>query len=312
MPQSQRPPLRLGTRGSRLARAQAIAVQELLRSRCGLDSELVAIRTSGDRIQDRPLAELGGKGLFAKEIEDALLATDVDLAVHSMKDLPPQLPPGLEIVATPAREDASDAFVSREAGRVEDLHAGARVGTSSVRRAAQLARVRSDLKIVSLRGNIDTRLAKLDAGDFDAIILARAGLNRLGLAARARSVLPEISWLPALSQGATGIEMRIGDPLAAAIAAAIDDETTAIALACERAFQAALDGSCRTPIAGLARVANGRLVFHGEVIAPDGSASADTHIDRSLGSDARADAARAGREAGLSLRERAWRWLQLR
>ena len=307
MPQSQI--LRIGTRGSKLARAQSAAVQQPLRLHCGLDSRLIAIRTSGDRFQDRSLAEFGGKGLFAKELEEALLRGEIDVAIHSMKDLPVQLPAGLQIVATPSREDPRDAFLSRSATSIDDLHRGARVGTSSVRRAAQLARLRADLEIVSLRGNIDTRLAKLDAGAVDAIILALSGLRRTGAEARATAILPSETWLPALSQGAVGLEMRVGDPSADSIAVALNDETTDIALACERAFQAALDGSCRTPIAGLARVAGKQLFFRGEVVAPDGSASAGTQIDVTLGANARADAAEAGQRAGISLREPARAWL---
>ena len=308
MPHSP-PSLRIGTRGSKLARVQAHEVQDALRARCGMESELVAIRTSCDRIQDRPLAEIGGKGLFAKELEEALLAGHIDLAVHSMKDLPAELPSGLEIVATPLREDPSDVFVSRHANTLEDLARGARIGTCSVRRASQIARARRDLEIVSLRGNIDTRLAKLDEGRVDAVILALAGLRRIGLEARAASVLSPERWLPALSQGAIGLEMREKDARAGEIGAALNDETTAIALACERAFQQALDGSCRSPIAGLARVADGRLRFHGEVLAPDGKDWADTHVEIELGAGPCAQAAGAGREAGLRLRTRAQAWL---
>lgn len=276
-----------------------------------MKSDLVAIRTSGDRIQDRPLAEIGGKGLFAKELEEALLAGDIDIAVHSMKDLPAELPEGLEIVATPAREDPADVFVSHHANSLEDLARGTRIGTSSVRRTAQIARARPDLETVSLRGNIDTRLAKLDADQVDAVILALAGLRRIGLEARAASVLSPERWLPALSQGALGLEMRERDSRTDEIRAALNDETTAIALACERAFQAALDGSCRSPIAGLARVADGRLRFHGEVLAPDGKDWADTRVEFELGAEPCAQAAKAGREAGLSLRARAQPWLAL-
>lgn len=303
--------LRIGTRGSKLARAQTASVQEALRRSCGLGSELVVIRTSGDRIQDRPLADIGGKGLFAKELEEALLSSGIDIAVHSMKDLPTQLPAGLEIVATPPRDDPGDAFVSQRWNTIEAMPDGARIGTSSVRRAAQIARARPDLEIVSLRGNVDTRLAKLDAGEIDAIILAVAGLKRIGAETRTTSILSTQSWLPALSQGAIGLEMREDDPRAGLIAAPLNDEPTAIALTCERAFQAALDGTCRTPIAGLARLEGSRLVFRGEVLAPDGSDSAEARIDVTLGEDARAHAARAGRETGLSLRERVRPWLAL-
>jgi len=310
MPQTASPSvLRIGTRGSKLARAQAKAVQEALRARCGRPSELVIITTSGDSILDRPLAEAGGKGLFAKELEEALLAGRVDLAVHAMKDHPTHLPAGLRIAATPAREDPEDVFISNRAGRPEHLAPRSRVGTSSVRRAAQIARIRPDLEIVALRGNIDTRLAKLDAGEMDAIILAIAGLKRLDLEARATFILSTEHWLPALAQGAIGIEMREEDRRLESVAAALDHEETAIALACERAFQATLDGSCRSPIAGLANISGNRCLFRGEVLAPDGRSSAATSVETDLDGEPREKAAELGRRAGLSIRERAQPWL---
>jgi hydroxymethylbilane synthase len=194
--------LRLGSRGSKLALAQAEMVRAALAS--FVDCTVVAIRTTGDRIQDRPLADAGGKGLFTKELEEALLAGQIDLAVHSMKDVPVFLPEGLAIGAVLPREDPRDAFISPVAATLAELSAGARVGTSSVRRAAQIARARPDLEIVSLRGNVDTRLARLDSGRMDAIVLAVAGLKRLGLDARATSILSADTWLPALAQGAVG------------------------------------------------------------------------------------------------------------
>jgi hydroxymethylbilane synthase len=304
MPQSI---LRLGTRGSKLALAQAGVVREALAAN-EISCELVTVRTTGDRIQDRPLAAAGGKGLFAKELEDALLGRRIDLAVHSMKDLPTVLPGGLEIAAVLPREDPRDAFLSSRANSLDALPAGARIGTSSVRRRAQVARQRSDLDIVLLRGNVDTRLAKLDAGEIDAAILAYAGLKRLGLEHRATMVLPLDAWLPALSQGAIGIEVRKGDAAVEAVAAS-NHSPTAVALACERAFQQALDGSCTTPIGGLAEVADGRLRFRGEVLAPDGSGFADTALERVLGTDPLTEAAVLGREAGLALKPRAAQWL---
>lgn len=301
--------LRLGTRGSRLALAQAALVKETL-EQCGPRAcELVPIKTSGDRVQDRSLAEIGGKGLFAKELEEALLADRIDLAIHSMKDLPSPLPEGLTIAATPIREEPSDAFISPHAPGLADLQRGARVGTSSVRRAAQVARLRRGLIVVPMRGNVDTRLAKLDAGEVDAVILAVAGLKRLGFESRVTSILPSQGWLPALAQGAIAVEMRANDPAVPAVRALLDDEPTAIAVACERAFQAALGGSCRTPIAGLATVKEGRLFFRGEVLAPDGSTSAGTRFDAELGAEPRARATQLGMEAGLSLRARAHAWL---
>jgi hydroxymethylbilane synthase len=273
----------------------------------GTPCEIVVIKTSGDRIQDRSLADVGGKGLFTKELEQALLTGDIDLAVHSMKDVPVLLPPGLAVPAILPREDPRDAFISEISATLEDLPPGARVGTSSVRRQAQVARSRPDLEIVLLRGNVDTRLAKLDAGDYDAILLAYAGLKRLGLADRVTSLFPLETWLPALAQGAVGIEIRDSDSRTKHAVSALNDRTSEIALACERAFQLALDGSCRTPIAGLASTEGDRLVFRGEVLAPDGSEFADTGFDIAL--EDVAGAAEAGRSAGEALRPRASRWL---
>jgi len=274
-----------------------------------VDCTVVAIRTTGDRIQDRPLADAGGKGLFTKELEEALLAGQIDLAVHSMKDVPVFLPEGLAIGAVLPREDPRDAFISPVAATLAELSAGARVGTSSVRRAAQIARARPDLEIVSLRGNVDTRLARLDSGRMDAIVLAVAGLKRLGLDARATSILSADTWLPALAQGAVGIEIRAADGAAAAAASRLDDDATAIALACERGFQSALDGSCRTPIAGLAVFTKNRIGFRGEVLAPDGSDFAATAFEKDLAGDLRDEAARAGHAAALQLKPRAQYWL---
>jgi hydroxymethylbilane synthase len=309
MPQSQSSQkLRIGTRGSQLARIQTDMVQALL-SRAGADCEVVAIKTSGDRIQDRTLADAGGKGLFTKELEDALLDGRIDLAVHSMKDVPTIFPEGLGIAALSPREDPRDAFLSHRAKSLMELPKGARIGTSSVRRQAQVMRTRPDLEVVLLRGNVDTRLAKLDAGAFDAILLAYAGLKRLGLGARATSLLSPDDWLPALAQGAVGVEVRMDDARTASIVAPLNDHATAVAIACERAFQSALDGSCRTPIAGLATYANERLQFRGEVLAPDGSDLVAAEFDKSLGADAVIRAEVAGRELGLELKPRAVRWL---
>ena len=300
--------LRIGSRGSRLARAQAESVRDLVGS-SGIACEMVFITTSGDRVLDRPLAEIGGKGLFTKEIEAALLAGDIDLAVHSMKDVPAPLPAGTRIGAVLAREDARDAFVSSKASSLELLPSGARLGTSSVRRIAQLRRARPDLEILPLRGNVDTRLAKLDSGVFDALILAHAGLKRLGREDRATSLLPIKSWLPALSQGIIGIQIRDDDEVAAKSIAPLNDHPTAIAIACERAFQLALDGSCRSPIAGHATYSEARLAFRGEVLAPDGSDFVATEFVCDLGRDEITNAGAAGREAGYEIRPRARRWL---
>jgi hydroxymethylbilane synthase len=301
-------PLRIGTRGSKLALVQANMVADLLRVR-GSASEIVVLKTTGDKILDRPLADAGGKGLFVKELEDALLSNTIDLAVHSMKDVPVQLPPGLEIAVLLPREDPRDVFVSNKARTLAELPKGTKLGTSSVRRAAQVARARPDLECVLLRGNVDTRLRKLDEGEMDAMLLALAGLKRLGLESRATQILDE--FLPALSQGAIGIEIRETDTLAREIVTQLNHFETEIALSCERAFQDALGGSCRSPMAGLATVVNGRLHFRGEVLAPDGKEYVQTEIETALSHNAREEAVNAGREAGLGIRTRAEQWLDL-
>jgi hydroxymethylbilane synthase len=260
--------LRIGTRGSPLARAQTDIVRAHLAAANRLDPaaiEVVAISTSGDAVRDRPLAEAGGKGLFTKEIEEALLAGEIDLAVHSAKDVPTFLPKGLVLAAFPERADARDALVSENFARLADLPAGAVVGSASVRREALVRRLRPDVAVKLLRGNVNTRLEKVASGAFDAAVLALAGLERLGLSARAKEVLDPEVFPPSVGQGAIAIEIRAGDDEAARLAAAIDDVRTATALAAERAFLAELDGSCRTPIAGHARILKGRLRFHGLV-----------------------------------------------
>jgi len=302
--------LRIGSRASRLARAQTEMVAGLLAA-AGIASEIVLIKTTGDRILDRPLADAGGKGLFVKELEEALLTERIDIAVHSMKDVPVQLPDGLEIGAILPREEPQDVLISPLAGSLKELPAEARVGTSSVRRKAQLLRARPDLRCVLLRGNVDTRLAKLDAGDMEAIILARAGLKRLGLGDRAANALPTEEWLPSLAQGAVGIEIRDNDARARSAVAPLEDERTAIELCCERAFQAALDGSCRTPIAGLARYENGLLSFRGEVLSPDGSDWIETAFSNRIQYNGKIEADRAGREFGETLKPKAAGWLAL-
>jgi hydroxymethylbilane synthase len=300
--------LRIGTRGSRLARAQADMTAAALAAQ-GIACEIVPIKTTGDRILDRPLADAGGKGLFTKELEEALLADRIDIAVHSMKDVPVALPDGLAIAAILPREDPRDVLLSPSGCSLGDLPAGARVGTSSVRRKAQLLRRRPDVECVLLRGNVDTRLAKLDAGQIDAAILALAGLKRLGLAERPLFVLPSEDWLPSLAQGAVGIEIRAEDRVAAEAVAPLDHVPSAIALCCERAFQAALDGSCRTPIAGLAKIDASSLSFRGEVVAPDGSDAASISVEHIK--NERAEASRAGRELGEVLKPQAAQWLAI-
>jgi hydroxymethylbilane synthase len=302
--------LRLGTRGSKLALVQANMVRDRLIA-AGAACEIVILKTSGDRIQDRSLADAGGKGLFVKELEDALLREDIDLAVHSMKDVPTALPAGLSLSSFLEREDPSEAFLSHKAGSLAELPKGAKVGTSSVRRHAQVLRARPDLQVVLLRGNVDTRLKKLDDGEMDAIFLALAGLKRLGLAERATQVLDPAVWLPSLAQGVVGIEIREADTEARERTGLLNHKPSEIAVTCERAFQAALDGSCRTPIAGLARVDGEQLRFAGEVLAPDGNEAVQTSFEIALGPNPRESAPRAGREAGDAIKPRVARWLAL-
>jgi hydroxymethylbilane synthase len=311
MPQSNSRTLRLGTRGSKLALAQAGIVRSGLAAKGFANVEIVVLKTSGDRIQDRSLADAGGKGLFTKELEDALLGERIDLAVHSMKDVPVTIPAGLAISALLAREDPRDAFISNTAKRLADWPKGSVFGTSSVRRHAQVARARPDLNIKLLRGNVDTRLAKLDAGEFDGMLLAVAGLKRLGLADRITAYLDTKGWLPALAQGAVGIEIRETDTQAREITSQLNDPTTEVVLNCERAFQFALDGSCRTSIGGLATYENNVLRFHGEVLAPDGSDFAETSFEKDLGHDPRNHAEQLGRDAGEALKPRVKQWLAL-
>ena len=300
--------LRLGTRGSRLAMAQSEQVRQRLAA-MGVSCELVEVRTSGDRIQDRPLADAGGKGLFVKELEEALLGGRIDFAVHSMKDVPVELPSGLSLGAVLEREDPRDALISTGRCTLGELAQGARLGTASVRRKAQALRARPDLKIELLRGNVDTRLRRLEDQDFDAILLALAGLKRLGLAERPLCLLETEHWLPALAQGAVGIELRSDDARTTSAITPLRHPPTEIALACERAFQAALDGSCRTPIAGLAQFLGDELHFAGEVLAPDGRDFVARRCVQKLSSAPLEEAACLGHEAGLALKASAAPWL---
>lgn len=269
----------------------------------GIDAELIeitVIRTSGDRIQDRPLAEVGGKGLFTKEIEEALLAGTIDLAVHSSKDMPTVLPDGLILSTFLPREDARDALIGRMAKSVADLPKGATVGTASLRRQAMLLRQRPDLKIVPLRGNVETRLKKIGEGQADATLLALAGLKRLGLTKHAAAVLSIDEFLPAVGQGAIGIETRADDENTRTMLAAINHPATAVALAAERAFLAVLDGSCRTPIGGHATVTGDVVRFRGMIVKPDGSEAFETKREGKV-----SDAAALGADAGQELKGRA-------
>lgn len=266
-------PLRIGTRGSPLAMAQAMETRNRLMAAHELPQEafsIEAISTTGDAVQDRPLSEIGGKGLFTKELEIALMDGRIDIAVHSMKDVATVLPDGLGITAYLPREDVRDAFISLLHGSFDDLPEGATVGTSSLRRRAQALARRPDLRVVEFRGNVQTRMRKLGDGVAEATFLAVAGLNRLGAEIKAAPIPGEVM-LPAVAQGAIGIELRLDDELALAMVQPLNYEETAIRLRAERAFLRALDGSCRTPLAGLAVLDGEKLAFRGEILRPDGA-----------------------------------------
>lgn len=304
---------RIASRGSPLALAQAKLARAGLARAHGWDiaeldriCPILTFRTTGDRVQDRPLAELGGKGLFAKEIEDALLQDEADIAVHSIKDLPAVQPHGLVLASVLEREDPRDVFLGQDGRNFSELENGARLGTSSVRRAAQALRVRPDLKIVPLRGNVQTRLEKLDAGEADGIFLARAGLARLDLLPPNCEELSLENWLPALCQGAIGLEVRGDDKDAYALVANIDHPSSHLAVTCERGFLAGLDGSCRTPIAGLALIQNGSLHFRGEVLSLDGksswNASRELQLHDTIGEETLHNANALGADAAKDIR----------
>jgi hydroxymethylbilane synthase len=283
--------VRLGTRGSALARAQAELVRDaLLVAHPGLVVDVEYIRTSGDRLQQGPLAAAGGKGLFVKEIEQALAAATIDLAVHSSKDLPATIGPGLVIAAVPERADPRDVLVSHAPGGLDGLAAGARLGTASVRRRAQVLARRRDLEVVVLRGNVDTRLRRWRAGDFDAILLAAAGLARLGVTEpAARPIEPDVL-LPAVGQGALALECRADDAATRALLSALDHAPSARALAAERAFLQGIGGDCNTPLAAYATVRDGRLALRAQVSDLDGTRWLEDAIEGPAG-----DAAALGR-----------------
>ena len=267
--------LTIGTRGSPLALAQAHETAGLLAATHHVPRGKIAIRvikTSGDMIQDRALSEAGGKGLFTKELDEALLRGEIDAGVHSAKDLPTAMPPGIAVAGYLTREDVRDVLISARATSIAGLPPGGTMGTASLRRAAQVRRLRPDLKTVLLRGNVETRLRKVQAGEFDATLLALAGMKRLGLAHHATAILPLHEFLPACGQGAVAITLRRDDDATAAAFAPVYHADTGHALTAERAFLDVLDGSCRTPIAGLAVMEGGMLRFQGQVLAPDGSA----------------------------------------
>lgn len=270
---NQKPRLiKIGTRASPLALVQANMVKDrLLQTHPALMVEIIPMSTAGDRVQDKTLGDIGGKGLFTKEIEDALLNDEVQLAVHSMKDMPTRLPDGLVIPCMLEREDPRDAFISAVAQSLDQLPHGAIIGTASLRRAAQIKHIRPDITLVPLRGNVQTRLRKLAEGQCDATLLAVAGLNRLGMQSHITAALDTTTMLPAVAQGAIGVECRVDDQATLTLLRPIHHAPTEIAVIAERAMLARLDGSCRTPIAGYATLDNGELHLDGLIAKPDGS-----------------------------------------
>jgi hydroxymethylbilane synthase len=291
-------PIRIGTRGSPLALAQAEEVRDRLAP--SGEADIVVIKTTGDQLLDRALADAGGKGLFTKEIDEALLANRIDLAVHSLKDVPTWLPDGIVLAAILEREDPRDAFISRKAPRLFELPAGARVGTASLRRQAQILNRRPDLKVTLLRGNVQTRLRRLDEGSVDATLLALAGLKRLGRADVATAILETDEILPAPGQGAIAVACRADDAALRERLGALDHAASRHAVTAERALLEVLDGSCRTPIAALARVEGRCLALKGLIAKPDGS-----RVVAGARDGAASDAARLGRDLGAYLRAEA-------
>lgn len=301
------PLFRIGARGSKLSLAQTGLVRNALAARLGFGTdriEIVPITTSGDQIQDRRLIEAGGKGLFTKELDEALLNGSVDITVHSLKDLPTRLPPQITLACVPDREDPRDAFVSLKARTIGDLAPNSIVGTASLRRQAQALFARQDIRVATLRGNVDTRLAKLEAGEADATFLAVAGLKRLGLDARATSLIDPNEMPPAACQGALAIttrtDARISDILEAL--GAYENPSARIEIEAERAFLDALDGSCRTPIGALARVNGSQMAFIGETLKPDGTQRWRREKTIELGSDPIAAARKLGFDLGEEIR----------
>jgi len=296
-------PYRIGTRGSPLALAQASETRALLMAAHDLPEEafeIVVLSTKGDRVTDRPLSEIGGKGLFTEEIEEQLSDGRLDLAVHSSKDMPTVLPAGLGLVAFLEREDVRDAFIGRAAPRLEDLPHNAVVGSSSLRRQALIRRLRPDISVITFRGQVETRLRKLDEGLADATLLAHAGLKRLGNTEVITELLDPENFPPAPGQGAICIEARLNDERIAELLAPINHPATQVALLCERGFLGALDGSCRTPIAGHAIISAGQISFYGMVLTPDGTVWHDIRTSGSV-----SDASVLGVEAGAEIRGRA-------
>ncbi len=264
--------IKIGTRGSKLALAQSSMIGETIKSEHpDIDVELIIIKTKGDKIIDSPLSKIGGKGLFVKEIEEALLEKRVDIAVHSIKDVPAELPDGLSIPFFPEREDPSDAFLSVTYKKFEDLPEGSRVGTGSLRRSSQLLNKRPDIEIVPIRGNVDTRINKLESGELDAILLAASGLNRLGLSSRINQLLHPLDFIPAVGQGALGLEVRTDDIECNKLLEFLNHTATALAVRAERAFLNKLEGGCQVPIGAYASIENNTIIVHGMVSELDGS-----------------------------------------
>jgi len=291
-------PLRIGTRGSALALWQANHINARLAEIHGIQSELIRIRTSGDHFQTAVVAQMGTKGVFIKELEDALLAGEVDLAVHSMKDVPTETPRGLVFPAITRREDVRDCLISHDGLTLEKLPAGARVGTSSLRRQAQIRLLRADLLLAELRGNVDTRIKKVEAGEYGAIILAKAGVDRLGLSEKITEVLPTSLMLPAVGQGALGIETRAADRETTDFVAALDDEDTRFCVTAERALLGELEGGCQVPLGAWARLGAGGLLLEAIVLSPDGQ----VHLRREL-DGAPEEAEAIGKQLGQILLE---------
>lgn len=297
--------MKLGSRGSPLAMTQARQMAQELARLMGKPPSIESFVTSGDRIADRRLQEAGGKGLFTKELDEALMERRIDAAVHSLKDLPTVMPDGIVLAAIPSREDPRDAFISPEARDLKALRPGAMVGTASLRRQAQALHLRPDLKIVTLRGSVETRLRRIEEGQMDATFLALAGLTRMGLQAHAASLVEVEDMPPAPGQGALAITCRAGDAKTCDLLARLNDPSSEIAIAAERGFLETLDGSCRTPIGALARLEGNQLHFLGEVLTPDGKTRWRRTETATLGADAKSDAARLGRTLGQEIRAEA-------
>jgi len=264
-------PLRIGTRGSLLAKWQAEYVRKQIFQAAGVEAEIIIIKTSGDKLQQSSLSQIGGKGIFIKELEDALLEESIDIAVHSVKDIPTEMQPGLSFPAICRRDDVRDCLVSGNGATLANLRQGARIGTGSLRRQAQLRHFRPDLDVRDLRGNVDTRLRKVESGEYDAVLLAKAGLDRLGCAHRISEILSPDVCMPAVGQGAVGVECRAGDPEAAQVLEKLNHAETRTAIIAERALLSALQGGCQVPLGAWARIERAELVLDACACSVDGA-----------------------------------------